>query len=269
MNKKMKIALIALCVVFVGIFSFSAYKIISTLSGYKKAEQTYTNMSSQFVSVASPAPSDESAPAESEIVVEPLEISPINVDFNSLLEINGETVGWIYSPGTPINYPIVHTTDNFYYLDHLLDDEYNANGTIFVDCVCMPDFSDKNTLVYGHNMNDGSMFASLRSYRLGDDPDYYTNHPNLYISTPDKSYRVELVAGLITTPESYVYAYKFDEVEQFINYVDMVKAESTFKSDVEVGPDDKLVTLSTCTYEVDDGRYVVIGKLVEIAPPEG
>ncbi|MEI3102433.1 MAG: class B sortase [Oscillospiraceae bacterium] len=68
-------------------------------------------------------------------------------------------MGWIYCPNTVINYPIAHTEDNFTYLDHLLSGEYNANGTIFVDCQDNPDFSGKNTRVYGHNMNDGSMFA--------------------------------------------------------------------------------------------------------------
>ena len=160
-----------------------------------------------------------------------------------------------------INYPIAQTEDNFTYLDHLLSGEMNANGTIFIDCQNAKDFSDKNTLVYGHNMNDGSMFASLRNYR---DAAYYPEHPCLYISTPEKNFRLDLFAGLVTEPDSFVYARQFDEDEQFLAYVESAKAESTFQSDVEVGIEDKICVLSTCTYEFNDARYVVIGKLVEI-----
>lgn len=238
------------------VFAFSAYKIISTIRGYKLAEQAYSDMSTQFVSVSTPAPTPETPEAS-----EPPEVSPINVDFDALKATSADAMGWIYQPDTVINYPIAHTDNNFYYLNHILGDTYNANGTIFVDTKCATDFSDKNTLIYGHNMNDGSMFASLRNYR---DAAYYPEHPVLYISTPEKNYRLELFTGFVTAPDSDTYAYKFEEDEQFMHYIETVKAQSTFKSDVEVTAEDKLVTLSTCTYEFEDARYVVIGKLVEI-----
>lgn len=250
--------LILLCVVLVCVFGFSAFKIISTLRGYKIAEENYNALSQQFVTASTPKPS--AAPGE-EQEEEPVEVSPINVDFAALQAQNPEAAGWIYSPNTVINYPIAQTEDNFTYLDHLLSGEMNANGTIFIDCQNAKDFSDKNTLVYGHNMNDGSMFASLRNYR---DAAYYPEHPCLYISTPEKNFRLDLFAGLVTEPDSFVYARQFDEDEQFLAYVESAKAESTFQSDVEVGIEDNICVLSTCTYEFNDARYVVIGKLVEI-----
>lgn len=259
LKKPVRIVLILLCVVFLGVFSFSAYKIISTLNGYKQAEKAYNNMSQQFVSTSTVTPT----PVPSGGVgdgIDP-EVSPISVDFEALRAQSTDAVGWIYSPDTPINYPIAYTDNNFYYLDHILGEEYNANGTIFIDCKCASDFSDKNTLVYGHNMNDGSMFASLRNYR---DESYYPEHPVIYISTPKVNYRLDLIAGFVTEPTSFAYANTFDETEQFMHYIETIKSMSTFKSDVEVGPDDKVVTLSTCTYEINDGRYVVVGKLVQI-----
>ena len=240
------------------VFVFSAFKIITTLRGYKIAEENYNALSQQFVTTTETTPKPSDAPDEEE---EPVEVSPISVDFASLQAQNPEAAGWIYCPNTVINYPIAHTEDNFTYLNHLLSGEQNANGTIFIDCQNAKDFSDKNTLIYGHDMNDGSMFASLRNYR---DAAYYPEHPCLYISTPDKNFRLDLFAGLVTEPDSYVYARQFDEEEQFLAYIESAKAESTFQSDVEVGIEDQICVLSTCTYEFNDARYVVIGKLVEI-----
>ncbi len=247
-----------MCCIFLIVFIFSAYKIISTLAGYRQAQKAYDGMSTQFVSVATPAPT--AAPDAPEASAPP-EVSPINVDFDALKATSADAVGWIYQPDTVINYPIAHTDNNFYYLDHILGGESNGNGTPFIDTLCAGDFSNKNTLIYGHNMNDGSMFASLRNYR---DAAYYPEHPVLYISTPEKNYRLELFTGFVTEADSDAYAFQFDEDEQFMHYVETMKAQSTFQSDVTVAADDKLVLLSTCTYEFDDARYVVIGKLVEI-----
>ena len=250
--------LVLLCAVLLCVFGFRPLEDISPTRSYKIAEENYNALSQQFVTASTPKPS--AAPGE-EQEEEPVEVSPISVDFAALQAQNPEAAGWIYSPNTVINYPIAQTEDNFTYLDHLLSGEMNANGTIFIDCQNAKDFSDKNTLVYGHNMNDGSMFASLRNYR---DAAYYPEHPCLYISTPEKNYRLDLFAGLVTEPDSFVYARQFDEDEQFLAYVESAKAESTFQSDVEVGIEDKICVLSTCTYEFNDARYVVIGKLVEI-----
>ena len=260
-SKSIKLVLVLLCLVFLCVFGFSAYKIISTLNGYKVAEENYNAMSQQYVTTTETTPKPSPADGEEAKEEEETEVSPISVDFAALQAENPEAAGWIYCPNTVINYPIAHTEDNFTYLDHLLNGQYNANGTIFIDCQDAPDFSGKNTRVYGHNMNDGSMFASLRNYR---DAEYYPEHPCLYISTPDKNFRLDLFAGLVTEPDSYVYATQFNEDEQFLAYIESAKAESTFKSDVEVSIDDQIVVLSTCTYEFDDARYVVIGKLVEI-----
>lgn len=260
MKKSVRTALICLCVVFIGVFGFSAYKIISTLQGYKVAEETYTNIAQEHVTiVTSPTP----VPAE-EVKgdgIDP-EVSPIgNVDFEGLRAKSTDYAAWIYSPDTVINYPIVYTDNNFYYLDHIPVEQYNSAGTLFIDCKCAADFSDQNTLIYGHNMNDGSMFASLREYAK---QEYYDAHPVIYLSTPDFNYRLDLIAGFLTEPTSFAYANVFAEPEQFMAYIESIQSMSTFKSDVEVTAEDRVVSLSTCTYEINDGRYVVVGKLTQI-----
>ena len=260
LKKSVRTALICLCVIFLGVFAFSAYKIVSTLQGYKEAEETYTNIAQEHVTIiASPTP----VPVE-EVKgdgIDP-EVSPIgNVDFEGLRAKSTDYAAWIYSPNTVINYPIVYTDNNFYYLDHIPVEQYNSAGTLFIDCKCAADFSDQNTLIYGHNMNDGSMFASLREYAS---QEYYDAHPVIYISTPDFNYRLDLIAGFLTEPTSFAYANNFDEPEQFMAYIESIQSMSTFKSDVEVTEEDKVVSLSTCTYEINDGRYVVVGKLTQI-----
>ena len=257
--------LVILCGVFLGVFIFAAYQLYHTFHGYRQAEKEYDNLSAQYVSTPTPEASQTPTPTpeatQAPTPTPEVASGPIQVDFAALQARNNEVIGWIYSPNTKINYPIAYTDNNFYYIDHIPPDTVNANGTIFIDCRNASDFSDQNTCIYGHNMNDGSMFATLRNYR---EADYYTEHPVMYISTPDFNYRVDLVAGFVTEPTSFAYAGQFESEEQFAAHIELCKDKSTFESDVEVGPKDKIVTLSTCTYEIDDGRYVVVGKLTQI-----
>ena len=261
-----KIILIVLCVILLCVFLYSGYKIITTLRGYKLAEQAYTAAANSYATVVSPTPAPQASAVPEENPqpqgdgIDP-EVSPLNIDFNGLRSQNADIAAWIYGPNSVINYPIAYTEDNFYYLDHMYNGEMNANGTIFIDCRNASDFSDQNTCIYGHNMNDGSMFASLRSYR---DESYYPEHKVLYLSTPYFNYRIDLIAGFVTEPTSFAYAPNFDSPEQFMGHIQLIRDLSTFKSDVEVSETDHIVTLSTCTYERDDGRYVVVGKLTRI-----
>ncbi len=270
MKKSIKLILILLCVVLAGVFAFSAYNIISTLVGYKQAVDSYNDLANQYVSVASPTPAPTPEPVESVVPVEtPGEtqafdpnVSPINVDFDGLLSRSSDYAAWIFNPNTVINYPIAYTDNNEYYLDHnITDDSGNASGTLFMDCRGKSDFSDMNTIIYGHNMKNGSMFASIHNYG---EEGYYEEHPFMFISTPDKDYRLDLISGFVTEPTSIAYIRNFASSEKFLTYVESIMSFSDFHADVEVTENDHIVTLSTCTYEVDDGRYVVVGKLVEL-----
>ena len=268
MKKSVRILLIALCVVLVCVFGWSAFKIVSTLHDYKKAEKTYNDIANTYSSVTStPAPTakaDDSA--EPEATPDP-NYSPLRgtIDFAGLQATNSEYAAWVYSEGTPINYPVMYPRNdsegNYYYIDHMPNGSYSASGTLFMDFRNKDDFSDQNTCIYGHNMKNGSMFASLHNYG---ESGYYVAHPVIYLSTPTANYRIDLIAGFVTEPTSFAYARNFDGAAQFQAQVSLYRELSDFKSDVVVADDDKLVTLSTCTYEVDDGRYVVVGKLIEL-----
>ena len=271
MKKSVKFILIALCVVLLCVAGVCGYKIISTIVGYNQAVKSYNDLAEQYVSVAptsTPAPTagpaESAAPAETPSTGNAYDpdVSPINVDFDGLRRQSSDFAAWIFNPNTVINYPVAYTDNNEYYLDHnITDGSGNASGTLFMDCRGKSDFSDMNTIIYGHNMKNGSMFASLHSYG---EEGYYEDHPFMFISTPDKDYRLDLIAGFVTEPTSFAYIRNFDSDVQFLGYIENIKSLSDFDSDVEVGAEDHVVSLSTCTYEVDDGRYVVVGKLVEL-----
>lgn len=186
----------------------------------------------------------------------------IRIDFERLRVICPDAIAWIYSPGTVINYPVVQVGDNDYYLEHMADGTRNEGGAIFADYRNKRDFSDYNTLIYGHRMNNGTMFGPLLYYK---DQGYYDEHRVMYLYTESKSYKLELVCGFETTDASNVYLVPAN-VKQTRDVVSEGIRSSTFKSNVTVDENDRLVTLSTCT-ELEYGdihRYVIIAKLTEL-----
>lgn len=254
MKKPVKIFFGILIVIFLCVFAFSAYRLYSIQHEYKVAENKNEDIRSQFVtSVATPKPSG--AP------VVPLGESPIDIDFDALLAQNDQVVGWIYCEDTPINYPVARGTDNDYYLHRLIDGSYSGGGTIFFDWMCSADFSGRNTVVYGHNMNDGSMFACIRKYST---QEFYDTHPVMYFNSPTQNYRLDIFSGYITDAAADTYTVGFVSDADFQAYLDKVCSLSNFSSDVEVTASDHIVTLSTCSYEFDDARYVLHAKVVPI-----
>lgn len=199
---------------------------------------------------------------------EPVETAPIYVNFEKLKKQNEDIIGWIYSEGTVINYPIIQGEDNQSYLYRSHTGERNSNGCIFMDFRNLPDFSDHNNIIYGHNMPTGVMFASLKNYT---EQSYYEEHPVIWILTPDKAFRVDLIAGLVTPSDSDTYEL-FSYTEDLQERLEYALSQSTFDAgEVDISTIEHVVTLSTCTYEYATARYVVIGNLVEVAypvPPE-
>ncbi len=276
MKKPVRILFTILCIIFIGVFGYSAYKIYDTVlapGGYyqsnknaKEVQNTYVKPAAATAvpvapSAAPVAESQQAAPAaEDEIVLDP-EISPIEVDFDALRQRNGDVVAWLYCPDTVINYAVVQTDDNMFYLHKDIDGNYSSYGTLFVECLCQKGFNNTNNIIYGHHMNDGKMFAKLVNYAK---QDYYNQHPVFYLNTPDMNYRVELFSGYITDMNSHTYDISFATAEENQEWLDSIISQSAFASSVEVRPGDKILTLSTCTYEYDDARFVVHGKMIPI-----
>lgn len=183
------------------------------------------------------------------------------VDFDALAKKNEDVKGWIYSKDTVINYPVVQGGDNQYYLYRMINGEYNNKGSIFIDYRCEKPFESFNTIIYGHRMKDGSMFNSLTKYR---DKSYFNEHKTLMLVTPEKKYDI-VVFGVVTIPsDSEMYKYQFYSTEEKTVYLDWIRSNSEIDTGVKASKDDKIVMLSTCTYEFEDARLVVYGKLVEM-----
>ena len=180
-------------------------------------------------------------------------------DYNKLLSINPEFKAWISINDTEINYPLVKTDNNEFYLTHNFKKEENAGGAVFIASNNIEPFSDKNTILHGHHMKDGSMFADLEKYK---DESFAKAHP-IYISTRDKVLKYEVFTVFIEKADNGSYQNSFASNDEYVNYINKLKGKSLF--DLEAGnftQEDKIITLSTCDYDVDDGRLLVCGRLV-------
>ena len=233
--------------------SQSANEAINNLAVLKteKNDLVPENTESEKAPDASVQPDEEESP---------LETLPVTIDFDYLLDQNEDVAGWIYCEDTPISYPFLQSNDNSYYLYRLLDGTENPSGSLFLDFRNQFNMSDWNSIIYGHNMHDGSMFACLKEYKK---QEYYDAHPTMYLMTPEKSYRVELIAGIFGKADSTFYDFPVLE-EDREEVVQGWLEQSTFQTNAEILTEDRFVTLSTCTYEFDSARYVVIGALREV-----
>ncbi len=119
------------------------------------------------------------------------------MDFGLLQAENPDVVGWIYCPDTEVNYPILQSEDNNYYLRRRSDGAYHIAGSVFANCRNAPGLSNENMILYGHNMSNGTMFALLPQYAR---QEFYDHHPVWYLLTPTANYKVELFAGFVTSP---------------------------------------------------------------------
>lgn len=122
------------------------------------------------------------------------------------------------------------------------------------------DFSDRHTLIYGHNMKNDTMFGSLPEYQS---QEYYEQHPVWYLLTPEQNYKVELIAAYVTPSDSAVYGFEKTQEERNALLETALK-KSAFTTDISVSDEDRLITFSTCSYEYDGARFVLVGVLCEI-----
>lgn len=239
MKKMVKIILLLICL---SIFIISLYKIYDYLA-QKNANKKIND--SLIKKVVTKSDKEDGKNSDDSL--------PISIDFSKLREENKDIVAWIYSEGTPINYPIVHTNNNSYYLSRMVNKDYNKAGTIFMDYRNNADFLDDNTIIYGHNMKSNMMFGTITNYT---NQDYYENHKEMYLLTQNKNFKIELVSGYIVPENSNIY--NLDNSFKFVN------ENTTFKSNVNVSNNDRFITLSTCSYEYENARYVLIGILKEM-----
>ena len=235
-NMILNVILVAAIVV----FCVSAFKLLQIGKGYKDGQSEYEKVRDVAIKNAD-------------------DKEKFRVDFDELMKINKDTVGWIrfYKEPSQINYPVVQGADNDLYLHKTFSANENTLGAIFVDAAASSDFTDKNTIIYGHRMKDGSMFRKLEEYK---DEDFWKENPYFYIYTPDGreiTYKIYSVGQVLDTSDTYLTSFASDE--EYQTFLDMTMKEADYDTGVKVTTDDTVVTLSTCTAASDEHRFVVRG----------
>ena len=234
-------------VIAIVVFAVSAYKLYGIFSEYNKGDKEYQKIQDLVINT------DKKDDTKEET---------FSVDFEKLLEMNSDVVGWIrFDEPSEINYPVVQGRDNEEYLKRTFEANTNKLGTLFVDVNNPGDFSGRNTFIYGHNMKNGSMFAQLLKYK---DDSFYKEHPYFYIYTPDGKVRTYEIfsAGVVKdTSDSYIMDYADDAA--FQTYIDYIKQQSAYPTSAEVTTASKIVSLSTCTNVRDDERILVHGVMIK------
>ena len=260
-KKKSDVLLTIALIVAIAVFCYAAFNLYHIYTEYKKGTDEYNQIEEMAVTERD-ADSGEAAGPNAQLK------PPIEVDFDKLKSVNEDVVGWIYVDALPdISYPIVKGKDNQTYLHQTYEKNYNFAGTIFVDYENSGDFSDCNTLVYGHNMKNGSMFGHLKKFR--EDDKLYKQDKYFWILTPERNYRYEIISAYTTGVNSDTYTLFKGPGEEFEKYLETIKGYSEIQTDdTDLTIKDKIVTLSTCTGN-ESTRFVVQGKRVDAEDVDG
>ena len=260
-KKKSDVLLTIALIVAIAVFCYAAFNLYHIYTEYKKGTDEYNQIEEMAVTERD---ADSAEVAGPNVQLKP----PIEVDFDKLKSVNEDVVGWIYVDALPdISYPIVKGKDNQTYLHQTYEKNYNFAGTIFVDYENSGDFSDCNTLVYGHNMKNGSMFGHLKKFR--EDDKLYKQDKYFWILTPERNYRYEIITAYTTGVNSDTYTLFKGPGEEFEKYLETIKGYSEIQTDdTDLTIKDRIVTLSTCTGN-ESTRFVVQGKRVDAEDADG
>ena len=189
-------------------------------------------------------------------------LSLVEIDFPAWQSLNSDVQAWIQNESIRVDYPILKSPDNEYYLTRDLDLSYKAMGSIFFDYRNKTDFSDPNTIIYGHNFDNGLMFSNLVWYKS---QQFYEQNPVYYLYTPEQVYRVDIAAGIVVSETDTTYlVVDFNSDAEFHSLIQKIEENSVIETEIELTPSDRLVTLYTCTNDWQGQRFVVIGKITPL-----
>ena len=226
----MKAIKILLLFIFLAMLGFSIYKI----NEIKKELNASEEIKEELIELV-------------EIPEIPSEEPSFEVDFDELKKINSDVIGWIVIESTQVNYPIVQGNNNSYYLNHSYDKKWNSLGSIFADYQSSNDFTDYNTFIYGHHTKNGSMFGELYKYM---EESFYKENKTFYLYTPTGNYEAEIFSAYLDSTTSESYNQSFNSIEEFNDYINLVKEKSNYNTNVEIdATKDKTITLYSCSHE--------------------
>lgn len=246
-----------LFLIFLCIFLYSGYRLYSIFSEYRRGTRTYQETAARHVSQVDLPPRETDAEKTGDPLVLP-DPCPIRVDFDALKAENPDVRGWLYMADSVISYPVLQGETNDTYLRHLPNGEYNTAGSLFIDSACRGDMTDLTTVIYGHNMHNGSMFAALESYKK---QDFYDAHPLMWYLTPEGTFRLNILAGLIVSADHPLYSL-YETEEDLESFLDYALSGSDFRSRYGQKHPEKLFILSTCDYTYEDARYILVAEPV-------
>jgi len=260
-----KTLFLSIVLVLVAVIGYSTYQLVSInqstaqeadlhnrLIQYRMATPQQHTSISQMADVA----------VESELNIDPHSTPFVDQSILNLQASFPNVVGWIDVPNTRIYYPFVQGFDNDHYLYYDLEQSRSAAGTIFMDYRNSDEFTDFNTIIHGHHMRSGSMFATLQQFN---NQAFFDNNDSATISLLNATYQIEFMAFAVIQPDDMIiYNPMITSGADKTEFLDHVRSISRYYRDIGVTENDRIVTLSTCNYEFTDARMVLIGRLIEI-----
>ncbi len=276
----------AILLLLISVMVFCLSQVILSVQGYKESDELYGDMSEQWGELGAllgsefaVSKSDKNShgnttetygvptlPASPDTGSDDGEMSAtlvlLRAKFAALKKTNSDVIGWITVPDTHIDYPIVHTDNNDYYLDHSITGAKLNSGAIFADYRNVGDFSDQNTVIYGHNMASGLMFANLFKFKSSG---FFSRTPYIYIQTENGIYVYRVFSVYETNKYDPYIRTAFSSKNDLIEWAKSRQSASLRKVSYKFDGDEQIITLSTCTNGFgDDGRLAVHAVLTEI-----
>lgn len=269
MKKSRNKALIIIIVIFAAVLLCAVGYFVYKTININGAQDEYNTIASSFASFDEPTTAaadvaenqmdttkEQSTTAKPKKVDNPVNVAELNAQ-------NPDIYAWIYIPDTNVNYPVLQSgyDDNFY-LDHDIYKNYSFPGAIYTQSCNSKDWSDRVTLLYGHNMRNGSMFATLHNF---ESTEFFNSHPYIYIYTENRKLTYEIVTAFVYDSRHIMNSFDFSNDKVFQEWLDNAKqprsVSSNVRSDTPLSLDSKMIVLSTCL-NGGDGRYLVQGVLI-------
>ena len=250
MRKIINIILVAIIIVCLSIIGYKYYN-------YNKDDKLNSEIQDLQPVINEASDSDNNSSGENDGQDQSKEGNYVNsANEEELKSINSDYKMWIQIENTNINYPVVQGSDNDYYLKHNFRKESNISGTVFVESANDID-NDKNIILYGHNMRNGTMFNNITSYK---EESFFDADNRIKIIMNNTLYEYEVFSVYVKNVSDINLAMGFASTEEFINYAYNEAEQSLYKKDINFSEDDNLMTLVTCSYEFTDARTIVVAR---------
>lgn len=250
MRKLINIILVAIIIVCLSIIGYKYYN-------YNKDDKLNSEIQDLQPVINEASDLDNNSSGENDGQDQSKEGNYVNsANEEELKSINSDYKMWIQIENTNINYPVVQSSDNDYYLKHNFRKESNISGTVFVESANDID-NDKNIILYGHNMRNGTMFNNITNYK---EESFFNEDNKINIIMNNTLYEYEVFSVYVKNVNEVNLAIGFASEDEFINYAYNEAEESLYKKDVDFSAEDNLITLVTCSYEFTDARTIVVAR---------